>query len=73
MRKRQFGKTKGANGRNILSYQGRAAVVVGNTTPMLLEYSQKSEKVTVSFYVQRYEKEDFALDAQLQALSNSGE
>lgn len=70
LRKRQFAKVK-ENGRSVMKLEGRAAVVVGERTPILLEYSQKSEKVTVTFYVQRYDKDGFASNLQLQALCNS--
>jgi hypothetical protein len=58
------------NWRNILKYSGRAAVVVSSSTPMLFEYNFKREKLTVTFYVQRYNKDDFSLDLRLQALIN---
>ena len=68
--KRRFAKVQ-KNGRNLLQSQGRAAVVVGTMTPVTLEYSSKVEKVTVTFYEQRYDKDGFAQDLQLQALCNS--
>ncbi len=70
LRKRHFSKVK-EDGRNILQFTGRAAVVVGKKTPILMEYSIKMEKVTVTFYVQRYDKDGFAQNLQLQALCNS--
>ena len=71
LRKRHYSKVKEA-GRNILQYQGKAAVVVGEQTPILFEYSQKHEKATITFFVQRYDKDDFAMNLQLQALCNVG-
>lgn len=64
-------RQKGKMAELYFTYQGRAAIVAGKATPILLEYSQTVEKVTVSFYVQRYDKEEFALNLQLQALCNS--
>jgi hypothetical protein len=69
LKKRHFQKVM-ENGRNIFKYSGRAAVVVGKSTPMLFEYNFKQEKLTVTFYVQRYNKDDFSLDLLLQALIN---
>ena len=67
--KRHFDKIR-ENGRNIFKYSGRAAVVVTSTTPIILDFHLKQEKVTILFYVQRYDKSDFSLDATLQALLN---
>ena len=69
LKKRHFDKVK-ENGRNILKYSGRAAVVVGKSIPLLFEYNMKQQKLTTTFYVQRYDKEDFSLDLRLQALIN---
>ena len=71
LRKRHYSKVREA-GRNILQYQGRATVVVGEQTRILFEYSQKHEKATITFFVQRYDKDDFAMNLQLQALCNVG-
>ena len=70
LRKCHYVKVK-QDGRNILTFQGRAAVVVGKKTPILLEYSNRLEKLTVTFYVQRYDKNGFAQNLQLQSLCNS--
>jgi hypothetical protein len=70
LRKRHFDKVR-ENGRNIYKYSGRAAVVVTSTTPIIFYYNTKQEKLTILFYVQRYDKDDFSLDATLQSLLNS--
>ena len=70
LRKRHFSKVK-ENDRNVLKFTGRASVVVGKNTPILFEYSNNLEKLTVTFYVQRYNKDGFAQNLQLQALCNS--
>ena len=70
LRKRNFEKAT-ENGRNILKYAGRAGVVVSKGTPILFEYNIKQEKVTVTFYVQRYDREDFAVNTRLQTLTNT--
>ena len=69
LKKRYFNKVK-ENGRTILNYSGRAAVVVGKSTPILFDYNMKQDKLTLTFYIQRYDKEDFCLDLRLQALMN---
>ena len=69
LKKRHFDKVK-ENGRNVLKYSGRAAVVVGKSTPLMFEYNMKQQKLTTTFYVQRYDKENFSLDLCLQALIN---
>lgn len=68
LKKRHFEKVM-ENGRKIFQYSGRAAVVVGKNTPITFTYQKKQEKLTVLFYVQRYDKEEFCLVA-LQALLN---
>ena len=70
LKKRHFNKIK-ENDRQVLLYNGRAAVVVGKATPIVFEYNLKSERVTMTFYVQRYSKEDFCLDLRLQTLLNN--
>ena len=69
LKKRHF-ETVMENVRKIFQYSGRAVVVVGKNTPITFTYQKKQEKFTVLFYVQRYDKEDFCLDATLQALLN---
>ena len=70
LKKRHFEKVK-ENGRTIFKYSGRAAVVVGKSTPLLLEYNMKQQRLTTTFYIQRYSKENFSLDLHLQALINT--
>ena len=69
LRKRHFNKIR-QDGRTIFQYSGRAAVVVGKSTPLLLDYNLKQEKLTLTFYVQRYNKDEFSLDLRLEALIN---
>ena len=57
----------------MLKYAGRAAVVVSNSTPLIFDYNMKQEKLTLTFYVQRYNRDDFSLDLRLQALINQEE
>lgn len=56
------------NGRMVFHYKGKASVVITNKTPLKIDYSMKQQKAVVTFYVQRYDKEDFAIDASLQNL-----
>lgn len=59
-------------GENMLSmYNGRSMVAVTSITPLCMDYCTKKEVVTISFYVQRYTKDDFVIDSSLQALMNS--
>ena len=41
---------------------------MGKKTPILLQYSNQLEKLTVTFYVQRYDKNGFAKKLQLKSL-----
>ena len=50
LRKRLYCKVN-KGGRNILQFSGKAAVVVGVNTPIQMDYSTKTEKVTVTFFV----------------------
>ncbi|CAB4022617.1 Hypothetical predicted protein [Paramuricea clavata] len=69
IKKRLLDKVR-VNSRTILQYSGRASVVVGKSTPVIFDYNMKQEKLTLTFYVQRYDKADFCLDLRLQALMN---
>ena len=57
-------------GKPTSTYKGRAAVVVSKNTPLIFRYSLKDSKVQVSFCVQQYTENDFAVDASLQTLVN---
>ena len=65
--KRNFEKIP-ENGRMVYHYKGKATVVITNNTPLKIDYSVKQQKAVVTFYVQRYDKDDFAVDAGLQNL-----
>ena len=52
------------------AYNGSAEVVISERTPLTLEYEYRTSQLSVSFYVQRYNYNDFALDNQLQQLMN---
>jgi len=51
-------------------YAGCAKVVVSLYTPIKLDYIESSQKLTVSFFIQRYDSKDYAIDKSLQALMN---
>ena len=70
LKKRHFMKVT-ENGRKVYKYTGRAAVVIGESIPLLFEYNMKGQKLMTTCYIQRYTKNDFALDARLQALVNN--
>ena len=52
------------------AYNGNAEVVISGRTPFILEYDYRNSHLNVSFYVQRYNYNDFAMDSQLQHLMN---
>ena len=52
-------------------YNGCSKVVVTPNTPLLLSYEPKSQKVVMTFYVQRYDKGNVATNAALQAKINA--
>lgn len=47
-------------------YSGRSAVVVTKNTPMRLDYNRATNRATLSFFIQRYTADEFAIDSQLQ-------
>jgi len=54
----------------ITRYDGCAKVVVWLYTPMKFDYNTKTQRLVVSFFIQRYDKDDIAVDQTLQALIN---
>ena len=48
---------------NDYEYAGCSKVVVTSHTPLVLSYETKSQKVVITFYIQRYDKNDIAVDA----------
>ena len=69
MSKRLFDKVP-VDGRKTFVFNGRADVVVSKNTPIKISYNIKQERAYVTFYVQRYDRGDFAKDAALQKLLN---
>ena len=51
-------------------YNGCSNVVVSKNTPMMATYKTVTQKVTLSFYVQRYDLNDHAMDLPLQSRLN---
>ena len=51
-------------------YNGKSVIVVTKYTPFVLEYNMKTERVCVTFYVQRYDGNDLPMDTSLQSLMN---
>ena len=70
LRKRHFSCVPGLKGKVEFLYKGRSSVVVSNNTPLTFDYNLKSQKVAVTFYIQRYTPEDFVVDSSLQNLMN---
>ena len=53
-----------------LQYDGHAAVVVTEETPIRLEYEYKTNILKLSFTIQRYTSDGFAIDSTVQAKMN---
>ena len=71
---RHFKKVPSKSGNKLLSvFNGRSLVVVTRNTPFKMDYYMKTERLTVTFYVQCYTKSDFPVDTSLQALMNCPE
>ena len=45
-------------------------MVVSPNTPFIFDFNLKNQKVTVTFYIQRYTADDFVIDSTLQNLMN---
>ena len=54
-------------------YSGCAEVVFSINTPLRIDYAYSTSKATITFYVQRYDKDDFCVDASLQKIINKSE
>ena len=70
LKKRHFEKVS-SEGRVLETYSGKS-IVVTQATPVQMVYSMKQQRVTTTFYVQRYDRSGFAKDSTLQKLMNSG-
>ena len=69
--KSHFKKEKCPESQKMISvYNGRSTIVVSEFTPFCIEYAMKSQRATITFYVQRYSADDYAIDANLQSLMN---
>ena len=64
--KRRFKKVKGGKS----TYHGHARVVVTEQTPIAITYKMKTMYCKMSYYIQRYNDLDEAVDVRLQALLN---
>ena len=67
--KEKFGRIL-QNGKQVSGRLGSARVVVTPATPVTIQYKKKTSKATITFFVQRYDSQDFALDAELQRKMN---
>ena len=52
------------------TYNGRSVIVVSKLTPFCMDYATKKQHVTLTFYIQRYTADDYAIDTSLQSLMN---
>ena len=69
LRKRFFAKVVSAESKK--KSTGCAEVVVSVNTPMRFDYVYSTSKLSVTFYIHRYDKNEFAVDASLQRMVNS--
>ena len=56
------------NGKYESRLHGRVAVIVSKRSPIICAFNKKRETLCVTFYVQRYDVNDLALDLSLQRL-----
>ena len=68
LRKRHFSRQPDKNGEMRSVYKGRSAVAIFQTTPFCFDCNLKNQKVTVTFYIQRYTAQDFVIGSSLQSL-----
>ena len=57
-------------GRIIQTFSGKSIFVVTQATPIEIKFSMKHQRITTTFYVQRYDRYGFAKDSNLQKLMN---
>ena len=57
-------------GRIIQTFSGKSIVVVTQATPIEIKFSMRHQRITTTFYVQRYDRYGFAKDSNLQKLMN---
>ena len=60
-----------AGGKTESIYNGKSTIVVTESTPFCMSYDMKTQRVIVTFYIQRYTAEHFVIDSSLQALMNT--
>ena len=48
------------------AYDGYSKVLITRNTPICISYCTRTQKASMTFYVQRYDSEDIPLDAALQ-------
>ena len=68
--KRKFENKLNEHKVNVHEYAGHAKVVVTLYTPMKFQFVNGSNKLITSFFIQRYDSQDFPVDKSLQALMN---
>ena len=59
-----------SSGKMTSVYNGRSTIVASDSTPFCMDYVQKSQRVTITFFIQRYSLDGYAIDASLQSLMN---
>ena len=59
-----------AGGKRKSEYNGKSLIVVSVNTPFTIEYTMKNQRACISFYIQRYNQDNYATDSSLQSLMN---
>ena len=67
---KRFFKKEKTPGDGKLTYNGCAKVRVSISTPIRLEYKYSVKRLQITFFIQRYDTEDFATDVTLQKMIN---
>ena len=57
-------------GKMLSTYNGKSTIVASAMTPFCMDYATKKQRVTVTFYIQCYSAQDYAIDTSLQSLMN---
>ena len=68
--KRKYVKEKGTNGKVKSVFKGHGRIVITDKTPLTITYKMKTQCCSMSYYIQRYNIKNEALDIRLQALLN---
>ena len=68
--KRKYSKVK-VDGKTTPDYNGHSRIVVTKQTPVVITYNMSTECFKITYYIQRYNKQNEPVDANLQAVLNN--